>query len=139
MATLTATRGDSKTWAMTFTTPGGSAYDLAGCSVRFTVKRSARHTDAQAVLRQYWSEGDESGISLTDPATGLASSLAAGILYRTIPAEESAAAFQPNYANDDDLVYVYDVQLTDADGDVTTVETGTLTVSLDVTQATTVP
>lgn len=131
MADYTIYRGDRKVWTRTFKTNSGAAQDLTGCSVWTTVKKSVLDADADAVVKHYWTQSAESGLSRTDPDTGAVSPLAAGILYDTLSPTESAALSL--------RVYVYDVQIKDSNDVPTTVEKGRLVITGDATIRTTTP
>ncbi len=125
MSYLSLIRGDSKEQIWTIKDPAGAAYNLTGCTLWFTLKASPLDADNLAVLAQHWvSGGTASGIAVASPVTGIAT--------HTIMAAESAALTAGRS-------YAYDIQLKDAAGKVTTIESGWMAVERDVTISITVP
>lgn len=127
MAHLTGVRGDTIVRTATITQPDGTAYDLTGCTVWFTVKevtdRAANDDEALALL--YWiSGGASNGIAVSAPATG--------VVTVTIPAS-TTATLSPGRA------YRYDLQIEDPLNAVATPDRGTLIVTRDVTLRVTTP
>jgi len=109
-------RGDSLRFAVTVTREGAPV-DLTGGKMWMTAKRSPADADALAVFQ------------VSSPADGIVITHAdAGLAEITIPpaATNSLTAVTR---------LVYDIQLLEAVGLVTTLETGYLTVNVDVTRA----
>jgi hypothetical protein len=99
-----------------------TAFDLTGCTLRWTLKTSAAVADNLATLTHVWAAGNAAppgSWTVADPTTGRAT--------HKIAATESAGLVAGT-------VYVWDLQLTDAVGDATTIGSGTLTVTADVGQ-----
>jgi len=118
VSTLQMTRGDNKTVQVTIT--GLGSQGLSGASLWFTAKRSYADADAAAIIHKVTADFtiDQQGDSQTP-----------GIAHFSIqPAETSGLP-----AHQVDLVF--DVQMKDSNGNVTTVDSGTLTVTPDVTLA----
>lgn len=112
MTDLTMYRGDTGRWPFAVA-EDGSATNLTGGSLVFTVKRA--YTDSGYVIRR--TIGD--GITVT--------SASGGSIVVSLP--PSATADLPPYPSQ----FVWDLQLTEADGDVWTVARGNLFVEPDVT------
>lgn len=125
MPNRTITRGDTKTWDLVFTTPGGDDYPLTGCTVWFTAKRYAGDNDDDAVVLHFWNEDDEDGISLVDPETGTPSVTDNGVLYHRIDPLLSSTLHRSRYP--------FDVQFQTEDGEIVTLEQGDLVVTGDIT------
>lgn len=118
MADLTVTRGDTLRLTVTVTNADGSAYDLTGATMRFTVKRSVWDDDSAAPIALYWiSGGAASGITVSNPASGVATITATGTQTATLVT----------------TAHVYDVQVSRG-GDTWTVASGMLLVTADVTR-----
>lgn len=133
MAELTAVRGD--TWRRSAAVKNGSgeAYDFTGSRVWFTMKEpddpSSDTDDSEALVKFYWIDGgSSSGITITDPLTG--------VMSIKIPASTMATLVVGRS-------YRYDVQVLAANGDVDTPDIGTITVGdpdgRDVTRRTNTP
>lgn len=114
MSDFTMYRGDTVIFSGTATAAAGGAQDLTGCTLRFVAKKSKRDTDGNAI------------ISLSSPSSGVAIVSAAGGTYTvTIPPSSTSSLTKPEYL-------FYNLQLTDGTGRVYTVDTGTITVNMDV-------
>ncbi len=94
---------------------GGVAVDLTGYEIKFTAKKSISDNDSAGIQKSVGS-----GIVVVNAARG-------EIDITIAPAD--------TIQNTTDVTYVCDIQLKKA-GVISTVAIGTLTVSLDVTQAT---
>lgn len=105
----TMARGDTKVIAVTVTNTDGSPRDLTGATLFLTCKVSPAD-DAPFFQKTV------SGVN--DPAAGVAE----------LTIEPTDTASITSYA-----VYVYDVELLEASGQTTTVQSGKLTITLDVT------
>ncbi len=114
-------RGDSFVLNITITTGAGSAYDLTGALVAWTLKQDINQPDTEAVFRK--SSGTEGGITITSVAGGTC---------RLTVTDDEMATLTP------DLAYVWDVQVQAADGTTSTPIRGTLTVEADVRRGTAV-
>jgi hypothetical protein len=110
IAHLTITRGDTVTHRVTVKNTDETAKDITGATVRYTI-RTPGFADTQVLQKTVGS-----GIQLTTPASG--------ILDVTLSATDTAALVPS-------LRYVYDCEVTLA-GQVSTVQTGVLTVIGDV-------
>lgn len=111
-------RGDTAS----FTAPvvrSSAPLDVTGAIFWFTAKKNHLDPDNAAIIR--CSLGD--GITVNAPAS-------AGILTITIAAAKTAGI-----PSGPPLVLVWDLQMLEASGTVTTVANGTLTVYMDVTNA----
>lgn len=104
-------RGDS--YPITFTlkdSSSGAVIDLTGASLLMTVDTLENPVDATTKLFSV------SGVLAADPTTGV-------------------VQFTPTAANTATIgAYFYDVQLTDAEGNVRTVAKNTFTISQDITK-----
>lgn len=116
---LTMIRGDTVPINLTITNAQG-AVDLTGCELWFSAKKSVADPDPPIIAK---SSGVLGGIQVTDAAGGLAT-------VTLDPADTSA------FTADTQLL-TYDVQLKDGAGNITTVASGYLTITADVTLATT--
>lgn len=114
MSDFTMTRGDNRTIEVAVTSDG-AAVNLTGASLTFTARM-----DYSAPVLVTKSSATASEITVTNAAGGLAE------VY-LIPADTSALPHATVYP-------VYDVQLTQAAGTVTTVVRGKITVNPDVTR-----
>jgi len=133
-------RGDTKRWYLSITDGAGAPLNLTGCTVWFTAKPSvdADVTDALAVIKHYIVVSGAGAVTASDgfvlgginynlvpPAT--VTGAASGVLTQTLTAAQSTALALGSY--------VYDVQIKDAAGDVSTPINGlTLTIVADVTR-----
>lgn len=114
---LTIVHGDT-TVINGHATLNGGAVNLTGCSLWFTVKNAVTDTDAAAVFQ------------LTSPASGI--TIASG------PAGRFQITIAPAYTSGLPYVViplVYDLQMKDVSGNVSTLISGALTVVPDVTRA----
>lgn len=94
------------------------AFNLTGCTLRWTLKSNPTQADSSAAIRHSWIAGVGTGIVAASPANGIAT--------HTITATESAALAVGT-------TYNWDLQLADASGIVKTLLDGTLTVNQDIT------
>lgn len=125
MAQLRPRRGDTFDYAATVTETDGSAHDLTGETLWFTMKVNRTDPDSAAVATAYWIDGGaSSGLSVATPSTGG---------FRL----QFAASVTANWSAE--ATYVYDVQVKSATGLITTVDEGTVTIRGDITQRTTTP
>ncbi len=111
---LSMVRGAGPAIDLTIKKLDGSAYDLTGCSVTMTAKRSADDPDSAAVFRKTTGGG---GITVTNAAGGLAT-------------VQLSAADTRNVPGDVDLAY--DVTVKTGAGSVSKPIVGKLTVAADV-------
>lgn len=116
---LSIVRGDTCAWSVAVTF-NGAVFSLVGCTLRFTVKRSPKDSDADAVITRT-SVGN--GISITDAANGLA---------QIVLTPTHTANLQP-LEN-----YVWDLQVTTVSGQVYTPDglRGKISVIADVSRTT---
>ena len=117
MADHSMVRGDTKYINIPVTQPNGTAYNLTGCSLWFTVKRHVGDVDALAVFQLTIG----SGIAILSAAGGTAQ-------VTITPALTASLVGNPDRL-------VYDVQLKSSTNEVFTIEQGTLTVKAGVTLA----
>ena len=102
-------RGDDTTLEFTFKDVDGSAIDLTGSEVFFTVKKNAKDLDADAVVIKDWVfPGDGSD----------------GVLEFTLTSEDTDL---------DTRAYSYDIQIKDSDGYIFSSSSGKLKVLRDIT------
>lgn len=118
MADYSMYRGD--TWELdgTVTAAAGGAQNLTGCKLWFTAKRSRSDADVSAVFQ------------LSSPSGGIAIVSAAAGTFRITVSPPHTSGLTAK------AVLYYDLQLEDASGNVYTLDSGTLTVNLDVTVTT---
>ena len=145
MSDSTVIRGDTKRWYLSLTDGNGAPLNLTGCTVWFTAKSAADEdaTDAAAVITHYVVVSGAGAVTASNgfalggkdhnqapPAT--VTGAASGVLTQTLTAAQSTALALGSY--------VYDVQVRDAAGDVSTPINGlTLTVVADVTRRLSTP
>lgn len=112
-------RGDSRTLVLTFTNADGTAFDLTGCSVFFTVKPK---TDPSITAE----------VAITDDSTALITSSVTSIPNPTLGiADITLTPTQTTIAPGD---YYYDIQLVDSGGAVTSSIFDTITFLPDITR-----
>lgn len=111
---LVAKRGDNESYTMALTDADG-AFDLTDCQVQFTAKRRLDDEDADAVILKTL----DAGIEVTNAQGGIA----------VLSLEPSDTEDLPSRR----VRLVYDVQVTNGDGEVKTPIEGRLTISPDVT------
>lgn len=118
------TRGDSLSFAMALINPAtGAPLDLTGAKIWFTAKNNYVDFDSLAVIALNTATASGNGaITILTPATSGNA---------RVDINPIATRAQPDGA----VKLVYDVQVKDASGFVTTVESGTLTIIPDVTRA----
>lgn len=110
--TLEIKRGDSVSYTLFFRDEDGVIIDITGYEIRFTVKEKITDTDATALTN---------GISKT-------------ITTHTNPSNgETAISLTPTDTN---LIgsFVFDIQVKDVSGNITTILEGIINFSKDVTQ-----
>ena len=119
MSTLAMKRGDTPTIRFTVTNLDGTPTDLSTVDgIRLTVKRHINHSDLDALVAVALG----TGLSLvTDGTDGLVDWVPEDDAFDSISKETEL---------------VYDLQVTDGTGKVYTVDSGTLTIELDVTRTT---
>ena len=118
MTMLEATRGDDETYELTILAADQQPVNLTGAQLWFTAKRSHHHSDAEAIIRKTIG----AGITVVDAAAGRAD----------VKVDAADTAGLPA----DQLQLVWDCQLKDASGQVSTVDSGRLVIVPDVTVAT---
>jgi hypothetical protein len=106
------TRGDDATFVIVAVDALNKPVNLSGATLRFTAKKS--RTDAVPTL----SKSTGSGITHTDPANGQAE-------LTFVPADTSSL-----YAP---IALIFDVQLTEGTGKVSTIILGVLQIGADIT------
>jgi hypothetical protein len=117
MADYNMFRGDTLVFDGVAEESGGDPQDLTGCTLWMTAKNQKSDLDADAVI----AVESGSGIEVV--------SAAAGTFTVTIAATLTADLTKRSLLH-------YDVQLKDATGQIYTVDSGTITVELDITRAT---
>lgn len=120
MSTLSMTRHTTALFDTTVSNLGSGG--LTGYTAWFTAKRDAADPDSAAVFQKTIN----SGVAIT--TTGNATT--PGVLTTTVTPADTAS-LPTGYA----VVLVYDVKVKDGSGVETTVDSGTITVKADVTQA----
>jgi hypothetical protein len=115
---LSMYRGDTRVVQLTISGLGASG--LTGFSFWFTAKNDFADADADAVIKK--TTNDFTVVTVGDANTS------GVITVKILPADTASL---PDYNTN----LHYDVQLEDGSGNVTTVATGTLTVKVDVTKA----
>lgn len=119
MTILAATRGDNETYQLTILDAAGAAMDITSVlEIWFTAKSSLDDADADAVIAKTKTGG---GITIIDGPTGRAD-------VALLPADTAGLAARR-------LELHWDCQVKAASGAITTVDSGTLVVSPDVTRA----
>jgi len=101
--------GDDRTFSVTVTDSDGTSRDITGWTLRVTVKERKTDPDSDAVI----TKDITSHSAPTDGATEF--------------------TFTSSETSDLNGSYYYDIQITDADGDIHTATTGTVTFTQGVT------
>ena len=114
-------RGDHRTLQVVVTDTDDQPLDLTGATLRWTAKRNLEVDDDEADIRKSTEVGEGGGITVTNPAAGQAE-------VSLVPADTASLPPQP-------LRLLYDLQLTEPDGTVTTVASGTAQVRPDITRS----
>jgi len=117
MTVLSAIRGDDETYELTITDRNDVPINLTGCLLWFTVKRDESETDAQALAQKMIG----AGITVVNAATGRA--------------DVRLAAADTASLSGKRAKLVWDCQIKDAAGLVSTVDSGALLVDADVTRS----
>ena len=108
---FTMTRGDTSSYTLTFKNASGTAYDITGWAVFFTLKTSIDKPDSEAALQKIITEH-------TTPLSGI-----------------SILTLEPaDTVNLEARVYDYDIQVKTAAGAVYTLLKGKFTLEYDVTR-----
>lgn len=115
---ITMYKGDNYTAEVTVVDENGSAVNITGSGVIFTVRPSLDSADITFQRKNLAAGGDATQIEMTDPANGVFK------LY-IVPANTSGITSK---------TYVYDFQVTLATGEVYTVIQSTLEIEEDVTK-----
>lgn len=121
-------RGDSAYFRIPFKHPiSGDPYDISGCDVWVTMKKTAADPDNEAIYMQTMQIDSEGEVTASD-GLSLESTAAAGVVIQRI---------SPEMSKDFDVgSYVVDVQIHDTNSDVWTPVLGvTETVVIDITHA----
>lgn len=127
MSAITIYQGKTRKVNIPVLNPDGTAYDLTGATLWFTVKLRSDQSqdDVLAPIKLYRIVGGlGDGITVTLPATGIAT-------IAMTPAQTEPLTIGESY--------VYDLQVKDTAGDVFTADTDALYVSRPVTQRVTTP
>lgn len=117
LVNLDLPRGDTGRWNLFF------SVNLTGAKIWFTAKRSYTDADAAAIVAV---STDSGGITILDAPAGHARLV--------IPPSATASLTTPSPPSP--LTLVYDIQVKESDGTITTVQQGYLKVTGDVTHAT---
>src|SRR5687768_6478528 len=112
MNDLEIKRGDDVSFEMTFREEDGTAYDITGMTVFFTMKRKFSDADADALI-------SKTVTSHSDPTAG----------ETTVALSNSDTTVTPGK-------YPYDLQIKDGDGKIQSTSTAYITILPDVTQRT---
>lgn len=99
-----------------------TAFNLTGATLRWTLKAAATQSDGQAAISHRWTDGG----TISPAGAIVVATPSNGKVVHTITAAEMAA-LAPG------TVYSWDAQLTDANGITTTLDSGTLQVTADIT------
>jgi hypothetical protein len=115
-------RGDTLQLAIQVLQDNGAPQNLTGFTVWFTAKYTVYDADLRSVFAlDNISPGGNGGVVLTFPTIGEFTVTGPAVATQGFP--------------DGVVTLVYDVQVEDASGNLTTVETGTLAVNPDVTRS----
>lgn len=117
MTYLSMYRGDDESFSVTVT-DGGAVVDLTGCVLRFTAKRDVDDADEDAVIAKTSAIPGQLDID-DDPTTGIA--------LINIDAEDTSDLTRGT-------VLAWDLQVTDTDDQVRTLDSGNLRIIVDVTR-----
>lgn len=113
---LTMVRGDSASWLLSATL-NGAPYNVAGCLIWFSGKRSVADGDVDAVFMKTLG----GGVTVTDAANGLVTVTLSPTDTETLPSSR--------------VILDWDLQVKTAGGAIYTVALGKLTVFPDVTRS----
>lgn len=118
-------RGDTLILETSIKNDDGSAFDLTGCKVIFTMKRSITDVDFAALAQVSTTSSAPvgGGVVITSPPQN-------GQCVITVPSAATAGKLPDN-----EVVLIYDIEVIDTLGRVFTTEDGTVTVDADVTRA----
>lgn len=112
MAKISIIRGDSRTITVNVTNSSGSAFDLTGCTVYFTVNATTSPTDDTSASIQ------KSTSSFSSPTSGV-------------------ATITLTHTDTDSLTpgtYFYDVQLKDSSSNITSLKQDKFVITADITR-----
>jgi len=118
MAAYTMYRGDTFYATGRVLDVTGANYDLTGAKMWMTAKEDKDDADVDAIFQV---SSPASGIDFTSPTTGAFTII--------VPNTETEVLT-------DQAILFYDIQIEDTDGNVFTINTGTITVLEDVTRTT---
>jgi hypothetical protein len=111
-ATINIIKGDTATFTLTFKDADGVAINITGSEVFFTVKENKEDTDAEALITK-------DVISHTDPVNGIT--------------QIDLSSAQTDIVEG---VYLYDIQIKYASGDIHSITYGDFRVVSDITRRT---
>ena len=118
MSNFSIVRGDTYIEDLAVKDSAGAALDITGGKLYFTAKTSYNVADESA------------SVALTSPSTGITITDAANGLARMIITAAQSATLTGGQT------YVYDIQFKDVNGNITTLDSGSMDVRQDVTQST---
>lgn len=124
MAQLSMKRGDSAVFTGTVVmVPGSTPRDITGDTLYFTCKTNSTQPDGEAAIQKSALMPGSEGVDIfsTAPETG--------VYFIKLDPEDT-----DDLAQGGSVQYNYDVQLVTSDGDVWTIEEGTLTINPDITR-----
>lgn len=109
MNKIMLSRGDHVQIEAVFTDENGDAVDITGATVYFTVKKKSYYTDAQAEIQKTVTTFD-------DPTSGIA-----------------YIELSPTDTDIEAGLYMFDIQIKESDGTITSTYTGRIHVRRDIT------
>ena len=118
MTDLSMYRGDNKTWTLTFKDGNGTAIDITGYTIFFTVKNQNAYVDSTSDTTDGLVQ--KTIVNHTSPSTGVS-------VLNIVPADTSSLS---------PTTYKYDMQLKDDSGSILTFIEGNFEVLADVTRRT---
>lgn len=126
MSDLIAVRGDNEAYDLQVATGAGVAIDLTGASLWFTVKKNSTHKDLQALIQKTTDDGID--LAYQGVATPSGADTTGQATIYLVPAD--TIKIVPG-------TYYYDVQMM-ISGIVTTLVSGDIEITADVTRNTTI-
>lgn len=110
-------RGDTPIFEILVTNANGTVFDITGCTIYFTAKRSIDDSDANAVISATTLNG---GVIITDAPNGVAQAIPTAVSTSGLTIDENL---------------FWDVQIKTVGGRIHTIANGILSVVRDITRA----
>lgn len=125
---LSVVQGDTLKWSMYFTGPGGTAYNLAGCTLSMQLRKGYYPSTLVSTYKVYIPSGSSNAGFPEGIIGGLSAAATGGTVYICLGSTYTA---QCSY----EALAKYDIQLyTPVENDTTTIIRGSITVIPEVTR-----